>query len=68
MARRIAPKPPGNHEAYDSHAHDSASLLTSSPTIMSGSKYAYVKGYELPDTILPNTYIVVRIDGHAFHW
>lgn len=34
---------------------------------MSGSKYAYVKGYELPDTILPNTYIVVRIDGRAFH-
>ncbi|KAH8118188.1 tRNAHis guanylyltransferase [Phellopilus nigrolimitatus] len=34
---------------------------------MAGTKYAYVKDFELPDPLLPNTFIVVRIDGHAFH-
>ncbi|KAI0076200.1 tRNAHis guanylyltransferase [Panus rudis PR-1116 ss-1] len=34
---------------------------------MAGSKYAYVKKYELPDALLPGTFIVARIDGHAFH-
>lgn len=34
---------------------------------MSGSKYAYVKSYETPDNLLPGTFIVVRLDGHAFH-
>lgn len=35
--------------------------------IMAGSKYAYVKSFELPDPLLQNTFIVLRIDGHAFH-
>ncbi|PSR75580.1 hypothetical protein PHLCEN_2v9060 [Hermanssonia centrifuga] len=34
---------------------------------MAGSKYAYVRSFELPDTLLPGTYILVRLDGHAFH-
>ncbi|KAG8986938.1 tRNA-His guanylyltransferase [Tulasnella sp. JGI-2019a] len=34
---------------------------------MASSKFAYVKSYELPDPILPNTYFVVRIDGQSFH-
>ena len=36
-------------------------------TNMAGTKFAYVKKFELPDNLLPETYIVVRIDGHAFH-
>ncbi|KAI0784534.1 tRNAHis guanylyltransferase [Abortiporus biennis] len=34
---------------------------------MAGTKFSYVKKFELPDPLLPNTFILVRIDGHAFH-
>ncbi|OCB84793.1 tRNAHis guanylyltransferase [Sanghuangporus baumii] len=34
---------------------------------MAGTRYAYVKAFELPDPLLPNTFIVCRVDGHAFH-
>ncbi|KAI0342808.1 tRNAHis guanylyltransferase [Trametopsis cervina] len=34
---------------------------------MAGTKYAYVKKFELPDTLLPGTHIVLRLDGHGFH-
>lgn len=30
-------------------------------------RYEYVKTFERPDTLLPNTWIVVRIDGRGFH-
>ncbi|KAI3653083.1 hypothetical protein MP228_002508 [Amoeboaphelidium protococcarum] len=33
---------------------------------MACSKYEYVKKFELSDAMLPNTYIVVRIDGRGF--
>ncbi|KAL7752012.1 tRNA-histidine guanylyltransferase 1-like [Sorochytrium milnesiophthora] len=34
---------------------------------MANSKYQYVRGFERNDALLPNTYIVVRIDGKGFH-
>lgn len=34
---------------------------------MANSKFEYVRQFELDDRILPNTWIVVRIDGKAFH-
>ena len=34
---------------------------------MAGSRFAYVRNFELPDPLLPDTYIVLRIDGHSFH-
>ncbi|PWN34498.1 tRNAHis guanylyltransferase [Meira miltonrushii] len=34
---------------------------------MAGSRYAYVRNFELPDPVLPNTYMLVRIDGKGFH-
>lgn len=34
---------------------------------MAGSKYAYVKKFELPDPLLPGTFMVFRLDGHSFH-
>ncbi|KZT29782.1 tRNAHis guanylyltransferase [Neolentinus lepideus HHB14362 ss-1] len=34
---------------------------------MAGSKYVYVKRFEMPDSLLPGTFTVVRIDGHGFH-
>ncbi|KAI9368095.1 putative tRNAHis guanylyltransferase [Aspergillus egyptiacus] len=34
---------------------------------MANSKYEYVKAFEQPDSLLPNTWIVVRIDGRGFH-
>ncbi|KDQ13865.1 hypothetical protein BOTBODRAFT_160155 [Botryobasidium botryosum FD-172 SS1] len=34
---------------------------------MAVSRFAYVKSYELPDPILPNVYVVFRLDGHGFH-
>jgi hypothetical protein len=33
---------------------------------MANSKYEYVKDYELEDTLLPNCWIVVRLDGKGF--
>ena len=30
-------------------------------------RYEYIKSFEQPDRILPNTWIVVRIDGRGFH-
>ncbi|CAD8128816.1 unnamed protein product [Paramecium sonneborni] len=34
---------------------------------MANSKYEYVKQFEQMQNLLPNTYIVVRIDGKGFH-
>ncbi|KAL2051451.1 hypothetical protein ABVK25_008318 [Lepraria finkii] len=34
---------------------------------MAKSKYEYVKTFEQTTTLLPNTYIVVRVDGRGFH-
>lgn len=34
---------------------------------MANSRYEYVKAFEQSATLLPNTYIVVRIDGRGFH-
>lgn len=34
---------------------------------MAKSKFEYVRNYELEDKLLPNTWIVVRIDGKGFH-
>lgn len=34
---------------------------------MAKSKYEYVKSFEHHPTLLPNTYTIVRIDGHSFH-
>ncbi|KAL1915009.1 uncharacterized protein VTP21DRAFT_7714 [Calcarisporiella thermophila] len=34
---------------------------------MAKSKYEYVKDFELEDRLLPNTWLVVRIDGRGFH-
>ncbi|XP_034667179.1 probable tRNA(His) guanylyltransferase [Drosophila subobscura] len=34
---------------------------------MACSRYEYVKKYEQDDTILPNVWIVIRIDGKKFH-
>ena len=34
---------------------------------MSKSKFEYVKAFEQDDSLLRNTFIVVRIDGRGFH-
>lgn len=34
---------------------------------MACSRYEYVKSYEQDDKILPNVWIVIRIDGKKFH-
>ena len=34
---------------------------------MANSKYEYVRQFETHDVLLPETYIVVRIDGKKFH-
>ena len=34
---------------------------------MANSKYAYVRDFELPDPLLPGTYVLFRLDGRAFH-
>ncbi|PWN52064.1 tRNAHis guanylyltransferase [Violaceomyces palustris] len=34
---------------------------------MAGSRFAYVRNFELPDPVLPDTHMVIRIDGKGFH-
>lgn len=34
---------------------------------MAKSSFEYVKNFELDDTLLPNSWIVVRLDGKCFH-
>lgn len=34
---------------------------------MANSRFDYVRDFEADDRILPNCWIVVRIDGKAFH-
>ncbi|OQS02297.1 tRNA(His) guanylyltransferase-like [Thraustotheca clavata] len=34
---------------------------------MANSRYEYVKQFEMPDPVLRNTWIVVRVDGKGFH-
>jgi tRNA(His) guanylyltransferase len=34
---------------------------------MAGSKFAYVRKFELPDPLLPGTFLIFRLDGHSFH-
>lgn len=34
---------------------------------MANSRFEYVREFELDDRILPNCWIVVRIDGKGFH-
>ena len=33
---------------------------------MAVSRFAYVRDFELPDLLLPGTFIILRVDGHAF--
>lgn len=34
---------------------------------MAGTRFSYVKSFEQPDALLPETYMVLRLDGHGFH-
>ncbi|GAA6033632.1 hypothetical protein JCM8097_004358 [Rhodosporidiobolus ruineniae] len=34
---------------------------------MAGSRFAYVRGFELPDPLLPSTFFIIRLDGKGFH-
>jgi len=34
---------------------------------MANSRFSYVRDYELADRVLPNTFMLVRIDGKGFH-
>ena len=34
---------------------------------MANSKYEYVKQFEISNSLLPSTFIVVRVDGKGFH-
>lgn len=34
---------------------------------MANSKFAYVRNFELPDPLLPDCFLLCRIDGHSFH-
>jgi hypothetical protein len=35
--------------------------------LLTMQRFEYVKDFEQPDVLLPNTWIVVRIDGRGFH-
>lgn len=41
--------------------------ILSTSAVMANSRFDYVRDFETNDSILPNCWIVVRIDGKAFH-
>lgn len=41
--------------------------LSQAKTRMANSKYEYVKAFERENYLLPETYIVIRVDGKGFH-
>lgn len=41
--------------------------LLSRKSTMAGSRYAYVRAFELEDTLLPSTFLSIRLDGKGFH-
>ena len=46
---------------------DSIKRQLSTSSIMAQSKFEYTRKFEADDKLLPNTWIVVRIDGKGFH-
>jgi hypothetical protein len=36
-------------------------------SLMAGSRFAYVRDFELPDPLLPTTFFIIRLDGKGFH-
>jgi hypothetical protein len=56
-------KPTFGNSSESHHRQDAVILIVN----MAKSRYEYVKLFEKDDTLLPNTWIVVRIDGKAFH-
>lgn len=61
--KRVAPWECLHYRRSSVELSDTLSQITT----MAGSKYAYVRRFELPDNLLPGTHIVFRLDGHAFH-
>jgi hypothetical protein len=49
------------------HCSSYTALSFKSGPAMAGSRFAYVKNFELPDPLLPGTFIMLRLDGHSFH-
>ncbi|RHZ17319.1 hypothetical protein DYB37_006467, partial [Aphanomyces astaci] len=42
-------------------------ILEPRAVVMANSRFEYVRNFELPDQVLLNTWIVVRVDGRGFH-
>jgi hypothetical protein len=53
--------------SVSAQSHLARSLTFQFNDEMAGSRYAYVRNFELPDPVLPNCFMVVRIDGKGFH-
>ena len=52
--------------AQCSDLHSLPACVASWSLSMANSRFQYVKKFELPDTLLPDTYLVARLDGHRF--
>lgn len=57
----------GQNGKLQVRCHQLISIPPRIPPLNCGkSRFEYVKGFEQPDSLLPNTWIVVRIDGRGF--
>lgn len=52
---------------YTPHLPPPLSKLARLTNFRLSNRYEYIRSFELPDPLLPNTYIVVRLDGRGFH-
>ena len=47
--------------------HAATAAVAAACYAMAGSKFEYVRHFEVDDALLRNTWLVVRVDGHNFH-
>ena len=67
LARHVAESATSFPPLLISYAAALPASPPSSHSTMANSSYEYVKHFELPDTLLPSTWLVIRVDGQNFH-
>lgn len=53
--------------SFISFSKEQAARFITTSKLMANSKYDYVKQFEQNDSCLPNSWIIIRVDGKGFH-
>ncbi|CUS11726.1 unnamed protein product [Tuber aestivum] len=63
------PSPPtatAGDQRSNNHYHNTPPRLSPAGAKMANSKYEYTRAFENPRYLLPNTYVILRLDGRSF--